>query len=301
MRVAAAGAGAGPARGAGRAAVIGHPIAHSKSPLLHAAAYSGLGLDWSYTARDVAPEDLAAFVRSLRADDRWRGLSVTMPHKAAMAALTDANTALVGTLGVLNTVTFSGGPGRRVLTGHNTDVAGITGALAHAGASTPRNCVILGGGGTAAAAVAGLAGLGADRVRVYVRQPERAAGLAATGAALGLAVEVLPWDGAPAGVRGADVVVSTLPPRAADSLAAALPADGRDAEGPAGVLLDVAYDPWPSVLSAAWARAGGVVVHGLEMLLYQAIEQVRLFSPDAGPLPPSVINRMCEAIGVPLR
>ncbi|WP_246199642.1 shikimate dehydrogenase [Arthrobacter zhaoguopingii] len=296
MRVAAAGVGAGPAGGAGRAAVIGHPIAHSKSPLLHAAAYSGLGLDWSYTAQDVAPEDLAAFVRSLRADDRWRGLSVTMPHKAAMAALTDANTALVETLGVLNTVTFSGGPGRRVLTGHNTDVAGITGALAHAGASTPRNCLVLGGGGTAAAAVAGLAGLGADRVRVYVRQPERAAGLATAGAALGMAVEVLPWDGARASVRAADVVVSTLPPRAADSLATALPADG-----PAGVLLDAAYDPWPSVLSAAWARAGGVVVHGLEMLLYQAIEQVSLFSPDAGPLPPAVINRMCEAIGVPLR
>jgi shikimate dehydrogenase len=296
VRIVADGGGAGPA--GGRAAVIGHPIAHSKSPLLHAAAYSALGLDWSYTAEDVAPEDLPAFAAGLRAGDRWRGVSVTMPHKAAMAALTDTNTALVETLGVLNTVTIGGRPGRRTLTGHNTDVAGITGALAHAGAGTPQHCVILGGGGTAAAAVAGLSGLGTGRVRVYVRAPERAAGLAVTGAALGVEVEVLPWDGAPAGVRGADVVVSTLPPRAADPLGAALAAGGA---GAAGVLLDAAYDPWPSVLAAAWADAGGVVVHGLEMLLYQAIEQVRLFFPDAGVLPQAVINSMCDAVGAPRR
>jgi shikimate dehydrogenase len=67
------------------------------------------------------------------------------------------------------------------------------------------------------------------------------------------------------------------------------------------LLLDVAYDPWPSALAAAWERAGGVVVHGLEMLLYQAIEQVRLFLPEAGPLPHDVINRMCDAIGIARR
>ncbi|MHA7264608.1 shikimate dehydrogenase [Arthrobacter sp. TMN-37] len=289
---------ASPAAGAARAAVIGHPVAHSKSPLLHAAAYSALGLGWSYTARDVAPEDLGDFVRSLRAEEGWRGVSVTMPHKAAMAALTDANSPLVETLGVLNTVTFGGAPGRRTLTGHNTDVAGITGALAQAGAPGPQRCAILGGGGTAAAAVAGFAGLGAGRVEVYVRRPERAAGLVAAGTALGVEVEVLPWHRALAGIRGADAVVSTLPPRAADALGAALAADGG---GAAGVLLDVAYDPWPSALGSAWERAGGVVVHGLEMLLYQAIEQVRLFSPEAGPLPPAVINRMCDAIGVARR
>ena len=292
-----------PASPAALAAVIGHPVAHSKSPLLHAAAYSALGFDVSYAAHDVPPESLDAFVRTvLRADPGWCGLSVTMPHKGAMAALTDVNTPLVEALGVLNTVTFGGAHGERILTGHNTDVAGVAGALAHArAAATPEGrYVVLGGGGTAAAAVAGLARLGGRSVDVIVRRPEAAAGLVPIGAALGIEVRLQDWEAGPAAIRSSDIVISTLPPRAADSLAAGLAAAGS-AGGPAGLLLDVAYDPWPSALAAAWERAGGVVVHGLEMLLYQAVEQVHLFLPEAGPLPRAVINRMCDAIGLARR
>jgi shikimate dehydrogenase len=291
-----------PSDPAARAAVIGHPVAHSKSPLLHAAAYAALGFDVAYTARDVPPADLEDLVRSLRTEPGWRGLSVTMPHKAAMAALTDVNTPLVQALGVLNTVTFSGGPGGRILTGHNTDVAGVAGALAHAGAAAvPKGeWVVLGGGGTAAAAVAGLARLGARRVSVHVRRVEAAAELVPMGAALGTEVRLRGWDGAPAAVRSAGIVISTLPPRAADPIAEVL-ASAAGAREPAGILLDVAYDPWPSALAAAWEQSGGVVVHGLEMLLYQAIEQVRLFLPEAGPLTPGVINRMCDAVGIARR
>ncbi len=155
--------------------------------------------------------------------------------------------------------------------------------------------MILGGGGTAAAAVAGLHLLGAARVDVFVRSPGRAGGLVDVGAGLGIVVEVHPWSGAPDALAVADVVVSTLPPHAADPVAPYL------RRPVSGILLDVAYDPWPSALATAWAGAGGAVVPGLEMLLYQAVEQVRLFCPEAPGPGRDVINVMCDAVGVPRR
>ncbi|BBE22936.1 hypothetical protein MN0502_18190 [Arthrobacter sp. MN05-02] len=108
-----------------RAAVIGSPIGHSKSPLLHAAAYRALGIDCSYTAIEVAETALAAFVAGVRRADDWRGLSVTMPLKGGMARLVDHTTEPASVLGVVNTVVVEGHGADRVLTGHNTDVAGV--------------------------------------------------------------------------------------------------------------------------------------------------------------------------------
>ncbi|MFD1214738.1 shikimate dehydrogenase family protein, partial [Arthrobacter sp. GCM10027362] len=142
-----------------RAAVLGHPIGHSKSPALHRAAYASLGFDCSYEAIDLTEEELPGFVAGIRAagpgTPAWAGLSVTMPLKAALVPQMDAVSPLVERLGVLNTVVIhrddaDGSGGTVRLTGHNTDVAGVAGALGHAGAPARARAVILGAGGTAA-------------------------------------------------------------------------------------------------------------------------------------------------------
>jgi len=282
-----------------RAAVLGHPIGHSKSPALHRAAYARLGIDLSYEAVDVSIDALPDFMAQVRGDARWRGLSVTMPLKAAMAAHLDDVSGVARLLGVVNTVVFEAGEGNRQrLTGYNTDVAGIVNALRYAGVAAAPEAVILGGGGTAAASVAALQELGARSVGVYVRDVGRAAEARAAAAAVGLRLQVLPLPDAAPAVAAADVVISTLPPWGADPLAEAVARRGRRA---GGVLLDAAYDPWPSRIAAAWSDAGGQVVPGLEMLLYQAVEQVRHFARLGGAVPAEVIDVMCDAVGVPRR
>lgn len=285
-----------------RAAVLGHPISHSKSPALHRAAYAQLGADLAYEAIDVTVDALPGFMAGVRGDGRWRGLSVTMPLKTAMAAEVDEVRGVARQLGVINTVAFETGQTPARLIGYNTDVAGIVNALRYAGVAAEPSAVILGGGGTAAAALAALKELGAPAAAVYVRDIGRAAEARAAADAVGLDLQVLPLSAAAPALAAADVVISTLPPRAADplaeELAAAFPPNGGTA---GGVLLDVAYDPWPSRIATAWTDAGGRVVPGLEMLLYQAVEQVRLFTGLGGPVPAEVIDVMCDAVGAPRR
>jgi len=286
-----------------RAAVLGHPIGHSKSPALHRAAYAQLGVDLGYSAIDVTEDSLPAFMAKVREEDGWRGLSVTMPLKSAMVGEMDEVRGIARTLGVVNTVAFeTGGRGTR-LVGYNTDVAGIVNALRHAGAADAPAAVILGGGGTAAAALAALKELGAPGVQLFLRDVGRGAEARAASAALGLPVQLLPLSGAAAAMAGADVVISTLPPRAADSLAAELAQElaGVGGRENAGVLLDVAYDPWPSRIASTWQDAGGNVVPGLEMLIYQAVEQVRHFTGLGAAVPAEVIDVMCDAVGAPRR
>ncbi len=303
-----------------RAAVLGHPISHSKSPALHRAAYAHLGVEIAYSAIDVTEAGLPAFMRQVRdearADGSWRGLSVTMPLKSAMVAEVDEVRGVARALGVVNTVAFESDDGsadHTRLVAYNTDVAGIVNALRHAGAATAPTAAVLGGGGTAAAAIAALKELGAASAEVFVRDVSRAAEARAASAAVGLPVQVLPLAGAAAAVAAADVVISTLPPRAADALAGelaeelaakpagALPPHGSPGVLSPGVLLDVAYDPWPSRIAAAWQDAGGTVVPGLEMLIYQAVEQVRHFTGLGEAMPAGVIDVMCDAVGAPRR
>jgi shikimate dehydrogenase len=281
-----------------RAAVLGHPISHSKSPALHHAAYDRLGIGISYTAIDVTEELLPSLMRQVRDEPGWRGLSVTMPLKTAMVGEVDEVRGVARALGVVNTVFFEEhGSGSRAI-GFNTDVAGIVNAVRHAGGGTPAAPVILGGGGTAAAAVAALTELGAYAARIFVRDTSRTAEVRAAAESFGLALDVRPMTEAAAPTAAADVVISTLPPRAADGLAAEIAA--LKAPTP-GVLLDVAYDPWPSLLASVWQSGGGAVVPGLEMLLYQAVEQVRLFSRLEEEVNASVIDVMCDAVGLPRR
>jgi shikimate dehydrogenase len=281
-----------------RAAVLGHPIGHSKSPALHLAAYGKLGMAIGYTALDLTEAALPAFMERVRTEEGWRGLSVTMPLKTGMLAEVDEVRGVARTLGVVNTVAFEEHNGSIRRIGYNTDVAGIVNAVLNAGVASSPAAVVLGGGGTAAAAIAALRDLGTQHAQVFVRDTSRAGEARAAAAAIGLAIDVRPLTEAAVPTASADVVISTLPPRAADPLAGEIAALGT---GTPGVLLDVAYDPWPSRIASAWQAGGGAVVPGLEMLLYQAVEQVRLFTGRGDDVNAAVIDVMCDAVGLPRR
>jgi shikimate dehydrogenase len=281
-----------------RAAVLGHPVAHSLSPALHTAAYAALGLEgWQYSAIDTTIDELPGVVREL--DLGWAGLSVTMPLKQAIIPLVDHVDPLAQAVGAVNTVLV--GPARSgvTLTGTNTDVYGLVEALREGlGGSGARieNAVVLGGGATAASALAALGELGCTTPRVLVRSLGRTGGLHEAAARMGVTprYEVLEAIAAVGAVRRADVVVSTMPAHAADPIADALAAHGVR---PSGVLLDVVYDPRPTALSSAWANAGGTVVGGERMLLHQAVEQVRLMTGRTAPLA-AMDAALATAIGV---
>lgn len=259
-----------------RAAVLGSPIAHSLSPALHRAAYAAAGLNWTYDRIEVTAGQLASFVAEL--DHTWAGLSLTMPLKdeaLTLAAWVDPQTRLIG---AANTLVCPHAPGSGArppgLAAYNTDVFGIEQALLGAGVAGVLHGRILGAGATARSALAALANLGARDVTVYARRPDAATGLVPLGRALGVPVRIAPWaeaaESAEAGLG--EVTVATVPAGAADALAGALAAASQLPRGP---LLDVVYSPWPTALAAAWP---GPVISGLEMLVWQAVAQVRLFT-----------------------
>ncbi|WP_246179969.1 shikimate dehydrogenase [Kocuria coralli] len=284
---------------AGYAGVVGHPIGHSRSPDLHHAAYRVLGLDLDYTATDLEETELVPHVLRLREDPAWRGLSVTMPLKSEAAEIADELSDLATAVGVVNTLVHRGDG---EILGHNTDVSGIIGAVRAAGEipESPR-AAILGGGGTATAAVAALQGLGAAEIDAWVRSETRAHRTTTAAEHLGIPVRLRPWEEAAEHLAGYDVVVATLPPHGCDELAAAFAA-GRGRRT-TGVLLDAAYDPWPSAIARAWTRAGGAVAPGIDMLVFQAIDQIRLFTglglETELPRRREVIAAMCAAVGRP--
>ena len=242
-------------------AVLGSPIAHSKSPLLHAAAYRQLGLDWQYSAIEVTGESLRDFVDSR--DESWRGLSLTMPLKRDVLPLLTVADEVVIQTGAANTVLFDDG-----IHGFNTDVYGITEAFRANGVASLNHVQILGGGATAASALAAVAALGATRAQFALRDPAKAGPLEQLGATLGIEVVVRPFGLQDRSMIVPDAVISTLPGHSEHSLQFAEPIR----QG--AVLFDVAYDPWPSPLASTWL---GTVICGLEMLTLQALAQVRVF------------------------
>lgn len=246
-----------------RAAVLGSPIAHSLSPALHLAAYASLGLDWRYDAIEIDESTLPAFVSSL--DATWAGLSLTMPLKECVIDLLDEVDEEALLLRSVNTV-LPVGDGWR---GTNTDVVGIVESLRQAGVDEPvGSATVLGAGATARSSVAALARLGAQHVVVCARRREAAAEVVDIAARLGLPASAASLEPNEALVL-ADVVISTLP---GDAGAAWV----QMAERAPGVLLDASYHPWPTPLASAWA--GGAVASGRDMLLWQAVEQVRLMT-----------------------
>jgi shikimate dehydrogenase len=259
-----------------RAAVLGSPVAHSLSPVLHSAAYAALGLDgWHYDVHECDEAGLPGFVAGLGPE--WAGLSLTMPLKRVALEVATEVSPLAAATGAANTLVLDGG--RRYA--DNTDVAGVVAALRGAGAPPGGRAVVLGAGGTAQATLAALRELGIGDVTVLVRSSARAGDLRAAADRLGVAPSVSEALTDPARARAelaaADVVVSTLPRGAADALTGVRPG---------AVLLDVVYAPWPTAFAAAAEAAGARVVSGLEMLLHQAVAQVGLMTGRTAPVAP---------------
>ncbi|MFJ8077743.1 shikimate dehydrogenase [Streptomyces sp. NPDC096176] len=245
-----------------RAAVLGSPIEHSLSPVLHRAAYAELGLDdWSYDRFEVDEAALPGFVAGL--DASWAGLSLTMPLKRAIIPLLDGISDTAASVEAVNTVVFTE-DGRRV--GDNTDIPGMVSALRERGVDTVDSAAVLGAGATASSALAALSQLCSGPVTAYVRSAARADEMRGWGDRLGVDVRIADWAEADEALH-APLVVATTPAGTTDALAAEVP------EAP-GTLFDVLYEPWPTALAAAWAGRNGTVVGGLDLLVHQAVLQV---------------------------
>ncbi|WP_093801859.1 shikimate dehydrogenase [Streptomyces sp. Wb2n-11] len=245
-----------------RAAVLGSPIAHSLSPVLHRAAYEELGLThWSYDRFEVDEAALPGFFTEL--GPSWAGLSLTMPLKRAVMPLLDEVSETAASVEAVNTVVFAE-DGRRL--GDNTDIPGMIAALNERGIEKVDSAAVLGAGATASSALAALSRLCAGPVTAYVRSSARADEMRQWGERLGVDVRVADWAQA-ARAFDAPLVVATTPAGTTDALAQAVP------DRP-GTLFDVLYDPWPTALAAAWSARAGAVVGGLDLLVHQAVLQV---------------------------
>ncbi|WP_068064790.1 shikimate dehydrogenase [Nocardia xishanensis] len=254
-----------------KAAVLGKPIAHSRSPQLHMAAYRALGLDWTYERVECAAEELPGLVDGLGPE--WVGLSVTMPGKEAALAYADERTERAVLVGSANTLVRTAEGWRADC----TDVDGVLGALRGGGVTEIAEAVVLGAGGTARPALLALSELGARSVTVIARNAGRARGALELADELGMAARVIGFDDD--AVRDASAsagaVVSTIPADAGALVA--------EAVAVAPVVLDAIYNPWPTPLAAAVERAGHTVVSGLQMLLNQAYGQVEQFTGRPAP------------------
>ena len=246
-----------------RAAVLGSPIAHSRSPQLHLAAYRELGLtDWTYDRIECTGEQLPGLVGGFGPE--WVGVSVTMPGKFAALRFATERTQRAELVGSANTLVRIDGGWRA----DNTDVDGVVGALGEVSGAA----AVLGSGGTAPAAVVALASLGITDVAVVARNASKAGALVELGERLGVATR---WVALGEKLNSLGVVVNTLPATVAGQFS------GTVAD--TAVLLDAIYDPWPTPLAAAVAAAGGRVVSGLQMLLNQAYAQVEQFTGMPAP------------------
>ncbi|WP_375384361.1 shikimate dehydrogenase family protein [uncultured Microbacterium sp.] len=270
-----------------RLAVWGDPIAHSRSPQLHAAAYAVLGLAWEYGRRQVTASDFDTVLESL--DESWRGLSLTYPLKSAAFDAAQGLDDRARLTGAVNTLLLSPAGPR----GFNTDVGGLIRAVQEHGVGQVERARIIGAGATATSALVALAELGAGDVEIVARRVEATAPLIALGVRMGLAVHAAPFPDAAMG--SVALTIATLPGDAAipDAAAALLAASG-------GLLLDAVYGTWPTPLARAWERQGLPAHSGLGMLLHQAVLQVRIFVSgdvdEALPDEPLVLDAMRAAV-----
>ncbi len=262
-------------------AVLGSPIAHSQSPVIHAAAYGVLGLDWNYGRRELVAADLAEFLSSC--DENWRGLSLTMPLKEEAHRLAEVLDPVAEESGVVNTMLrVTGVAGSAAWAGFNTDVGGLAAAIARQGFRADRT-IVLGAGATAVSAVLAARRLGAREVTVCARRSEAAVALAerfdgssepggaplrVSAAALS-AAESAQWESERAALSGSTLIISTLPSGSVDW--SNVPAVGLAAT------FDVSYHPWPSELAKLTSAAGMPVAPGSDMLVEQAVLQIRVF------------------------
>lgn len=259
-----------------RAGVLGSPVTHSLSPVLHLAAYRALGLhNWTYDRLECDAEALPGLVSSL--DSSWAGLSITMPGKHAALSFASKASARALAVGAANTLVRQDSGEWHA---DCTDVDGVVGALRAAGGYQSvdgASGVVLGAGGTASAALAGLRELGVRQVTVVLRDPSRAENIVACAKRLELPVSIVAWAEADFArlAASAAVLVSTTPSSAVEGLA--------DSLASAGCVLDVIYHPWPTPLATAVLNRGGRIATGLDMLLHQAFAQVSQFTGRSAP------------------
>ena len=256
------------------AAVIGSPIEHSLSPVIHRAAWAQLGVDgWEYRRLEQDADSLPRFIGGLGGD--CAGLSVTMPCKQAVMPLLDVIDPLASAVGAVNTVVPSSG----VLAGFNTDVTGISSAIrracSQADRALPTSAVVLGARATASSALAALGELGIVTSTVAARRFGGPGSVVAASSRLGVSIDQVLWSDRDAVLRaisGADLVISTLPAGVADPLAEHMTV--REGQ----ILLDVVYSPRETALRSAFERNGGIVAEGTDMLVFQAAAQVQLMT-----------------------
>jgi shikimate dehydrogenase len=265
--------------------VLGSPIAHSLSPVLHQAAYRALGLTgWSYEAIECDERGLPGLLGSL--GPNWAGLSLTMPLKRAVLPLLDWADPLVTDVGAANTVLLRNG--QRL--GHNTDVAGLAKAMRHAGVPLQGNALVIGGGATACSALVALRETGTWDITVAVRALARAEPLVRVARRLGVGAQVVELLSAgPAGQPALEpalagqpwaLLISTVPAAGAEGVAVQV----GTGELTARAVFDVIYDPWPTPLATAAASVGSTVISGYEMLVELAAEQVELMTGRQAPI-----------------
>lgn len=247
------------------AAVVGSPISHSLSPIVHRAAYQALNIDWSYEAIEQTKESFPEFVHNRPAS--WRGLSITMPLKEVALLISDSASDLAVSVGAANTLIHDGATWHA----ENTDVGGMVTCFAERGVTTCNRATLLGGGATARSAFAALVTMGVDEVTLCVRRAESGAEFVEWAAQWDVSVRVATMEPV-AEFASADVVISSVPHDAADAWAAVA---GE------GALLDVSYHPWPTVLARSWR---GSVSSGRDLLLWQAVEQVHLMTGLVAPI-----------------
>lgn len=249
-----------------RCAVLGSPIGHSLSPVLHREAYAALGLDaWRYDAIEVEEAGLPGFVAGL--DESWRGLSLTMPLKRAVLPLLDEVSVTARRAGAANTVVLEHEGATRFV-GDNTDVPGAVAAIRERWTGPIERAVVVGGGATAGSLVLALEEMDCREVRVLARSAERAEAAVAVS-------PIARWEPMAGGPVEADLVCSTVP-------AAAQEPALIDRVAGVPVVFEVVYDPWPTPLAAA--AGDRVLIDGLDLLVHQAALQVRLMTGREAPV-----------------
>jgi len=254
-----------------RCAVLGSPIAHSLSPVLHRAAYAHLGLDWTYDAVEIESAGLRPFVEAL--DETWRGLSLTMPLKRAVVPLVDSLDEWAQLAGVANTVLLENG--RRL--GFNTDVPGATAAIVERVHAPIRSAVVIGGGATATSLLLALAELGCRNATLLVRDEARAVETVTAVGTHPHAPQLSVSTIAGAIALEADMVLSTVPAAAQTPELMAVCAD-------IPAVFEAVYHPWPTPLARAALESGRPLVSGLDLLAHQAVLQVDLMTGEPVPV-----------------
>lgn len=247
-------------------AVLGSPISHSLSPILHSAAYRSLGLDFDYAAIEVKSGELANFLKG----SNFAGLSLTMPLKEEAFSIAEMLDSPSQITRASNTLVHSGSS----WSGFNTDVFGISQAISQVDIDS---VVIIGSGATARSALAALAGrTGNFTVQILARDAAKGEQLADFGSNLGLACSKVTDSSE---LLRVSLVISSVPAGAFDDLWREV---GSSSIRPIGKLFDVAYNPWPSIAASSWGKSE--VISGIEMLKWQAAKQVSIFAEHFGNL-----------------